>query len=310
MTQTQNNWNGKKEDKGMKMKHILGTVTIVVIIGGTIYAIKKSKDLQKTEEISLGEARDIVSERAFNEAYAEHFEVTTDVVEILDEEEMYILKEGVREAASFKSSTESFYEDEEFEDDEYEERPIIETITLAGEDNELRYEPNSKEARSQFIKMELSEWRLLEDTYQTMTNLFEFPFQPRNDGDYDLKTAIIDYKARFFGFGSIWTKEVTYADVILHYARAAHFNCDESVKYWVEYFLEFNELDFTRPSRHIDEMLEALNHHTYFNEERATFGLFGLTRESMDQAIRIANRNIDRSVTYEIEFNEFLKSCL
>src|SRR5437763_9741361 len=170
----------------MKMKHILGTVTIVVIIGGTIYAIKKSKDLQKIEEISLGEARDIVSERAFDEAYAEHFEVTTDVVEILDEEEMYILKEGVREAASFKSSTESVYEDEEFEDDEYEERPIIETITLAGEDNELRYEPNSKEARSQFIKMELSEWRLLEDTYQTMTNLFEFPFQPRNDGDYDL----------------------------------------------------------------------------------------------------------------------------
>src|SRR5205085_4452626 len=136
---------------------------------------------------------------------------------------------------------------------------------------------------------------------QTLTNLFNFPFKPQNDGDHDLYTKVIDYRVQFFGFGSRWSKEVTIADVILYFARNAEFNVGESVRYWAEYFLEFNDLDFTQPSYIIDERLNELNSHTYFNEERATFGLFGLSRVAMDSAINIANRNIDRSVTYEIE---------
>jgi hypothetical protein len=178
------------------------------------------------------------------------------------------------------------------------------------EDIELRYDPNSRDARNQFIRMELAEWRPLEDNYQTLLRLFDFPFKPQNDGDELMATQVIDYRVRFFGFGSRWCKEVTVADIIMHYSRKAEFNCGENVRYWADYFLEFNELDFTKANHEIDEVLLRLNSHTYFNEERATFGLFGLTRECMDQAIRIANGNVDRSVTYEIEFNEFLKSCV
>jgi hypothetical protein len=158
--------------------------------------------------------------------------------------------------------------------------------------------------------MELAEWVPLEDTYQTLKTLFEFPFKPVNDGDELLRTQVIDYRAQFFGHASVWTKDITIADIILHYAREAEFQVGENVKYWAEYFLEFNPIHVDTPSRAIDDWIAHINNHVYFNEERATFGLFGLTRECMDQAIRIANRNIDSSVTYEIEFQEFLKSCI
>lgn len=314
----------------MKLKQVLGTVTIIAIAGGTIYAIKKSKDAKKIEEqeITLEEAREIVKEREFNQAYAEqfddvergegiHFFVDIDeVTEVqpLDEEEMYILKEGVRESASFSSS----FDEEEEEDyiDENIEGPGIDESDdnnigqFTEEDRKLRYEPSTMDALKQFKRMELAELAHDTDVYQTMLRLFDFPFQPTNDGDDMLRTQIIDYRVQFFGFGSRWVKQVTFADVILHYARSAHFNCDESIGYWVDYFLGFNDLWYQYSSSAIDASINTLNAHQYYNDERQTFGLFGLTRNAMNQAIQIANRNIDRSVTYEIEFNEFLKSCL
>ena len=341
----------------MKAKHILGTVTIVAIIGGTIYAIKKSKDSKKSEEqeISLAEAREIVrvkeahdkqSERLrtnysekmvpgdlgdvrgmdFDGDYPTYFPEDTkfaprfdgDVltsVSIVQSDLAEYSKEDARVTrelfADLEDDNEEEIEDTLIIEETYPEedgRPWIETMTE--EDKVLRYEPSSLDALHQFKRMELAEWAAVEDTHQTLARLFEFPFQPKNDGDDMLRTQIIDYRVQFFGFGSRWAQQVSFADVILHYARCAEFNVGESVKYWVEYFLEFNDLYHSYSSYTLDEALNSLNSHTYFNEERQTFGLFGLTRGSMDQAIQIANRNIDRSVTYEIEFNEFLKSCL
>lgn len=307
----------------MKASHVLGTITIVAIIGGTIYAIKKSKDAAKAEgeEISLEEASKIVAydqkvktaskklyeENKFNSKYEEIFKaggtpkVTVGPIKI----------DGVTTYLEVKPyESEEFEDEDETEEPEYVQADFIENTHQHEGDEELRYEPNSREALSQFIKMELAEWAPLDDTHQTLRNLFEFPFKPVNDGDHLLRTQIIDYRAQFFGHASKWTKDVTIADIILHYARQAEFQVGENVKYWTEYFLQFNEVDVDTASQHIDDWINHINNHVYFNEERATFGLFGLTRESMDMAIRIANRNIDGSVTYEIEFQEFLKSCL
>jgi hypothetical protein len=312
----------------MKMKHILGTVTIVVIIGGTIYAIKKNKDLQKTEdgEISLKEAKEIVAEReAFDNAHSKDEIIFTagpitvnnvptsfelHEIEELDDEEMQILKEGVRETASFEANND--IDEEDFDDDDIEGPTINDNVIgiFTEEDRTLRYEPSSLDALKQFKRMELADLGYNSETYQTMLRLFDFPFKPINDGDNVLYTQIIDYRVQFFGFGSNWSQHITFADVILHYARAAQFNCDETVEYWVDYFLEFNDLYYQYSSSTIDVAINTLNAHQYFNEERQTFGLFGLTRESMDQAIKLANRNFDSSVTYEIEFNEFLKSII
>lgn len=320
----------------MNTKHILGTVTIIAIVGGTIYAIKKSKDLQKAEgeEISLEEARYIVAKERTGvtvgpiniDGTPTSFEVT-DMEEVIDEcrevadyNRSFMGNKPAEENPGYgriiKGLGYDTHSDDIEEDEEEEMLPDPEImeynkIDRAGdeEENVLRHEPNSVEALNQFRRMELAEWTVNEDNYQTMSMLFDFPFEPKNNGDEMLLTQIIDYRAQFFGLGSRWVKQISYADVILHFARKAVFNCDETIGYWVNYFLEFNNLFHAYSSQAIDEEIESLNSHTYFNEERATFGLFGLTRESMDQAIRIADRNYG-SVTYEIEFNEFLKSCL
>jgi hypothetical protein len=316
----------------MKLRHILGTVTIVAIAGGTIYAIKKSKDLKKAEgeEITLAEAKEIVAEReaaeGFEKSYKEHF---GDDIKFAPRFEDEVMTSVSAYAQADVKATHAIYADlEDDEDiDETIEGPSIEDDfkpqfqpvaeetdddigIFTEEDRTLRYEPSSVDALKQFKRMELADLVHNDDTYQTLLRLFDFPFLPQNDGDEMLRTQLIDYRVQFFGFGSKWAQRITFADVILHYARAAEFNQGESVGYWVDYFLEFNDLWHQYSSQALDLAIDTLNKHKYFNEERATFGLFGLTRESMDQAIKIANRNIDRSVTYEIEFNEFLKSCL
>ncbi len=343
---------------GSKWRYILGTTTIILIVGGTIYAIKKSKDLEKSEEeaMSLEEARALVKERENEVEVTAKF--TQDIEDVVDDSEETVKITSVIETEKINKNNSIFIKpslsevaqeaeknrmeqigtvdetlvDEDILHDAYPELtedaddiPIdieitpVEPITdfyyyeegiNPKEDKTLRYDPNSADAKHQFIRMELADWEPNHDVYRILLQLFEFTFIPKNNGDEILRTQIIDYKVQFFGFNSKWNKEISFADVILHYARAAEFNCGESVSYWVEYFLEFNEIEWDSTSQHIDDILDRLNNHSYFNEERQTFGLFGLTRESMDQAIRIANMSVDGAVTYEIEFNEFLKSCI
>lgn len=291
----------------MSWKHFMGTVTIVLIVGGTIYAIKKSLEQSENEEgaMTVEDAQALVYGRMVKEELGvrDQRRVDNNGEELADEEEEY--------------------EDEEiFDDNAYEyddemgtvddhitfEMPI--TKPLIEEDKTLRHEPNSIDARNQYIRMELAEWSPADDVWQTLHKLFDFQFNPKNDGDHDLRNHIIDYRMSFFGSKSRWITDVTIADVILHYARLANYNYNESVRYWAEYILEFNELHYNMHSRDLNEVIESLNNHVYFNEDKETFGLFGLTKEQFNQAIAIASRNIDISVTYEIEFNEFLKGCI
>jgi hypothetical protein len=306
----------------MNRKQFFGTVTIIAIVGGTIYAIKKSKDVKKSEEqeITLEEAKEIVKEREFNEAYAKQFEENIHFTADIDEVEYFgedfdEAVDDAREMADHNRSFMPYDEDGDFDDSDVEGPSIEETDdndigVFTEEDRKLRYEPSSMDALKQYKRMELAELMHNSEVYQTMLRLYDFPFQPTNDGDELLRTQIIDYRVQFFGFGSRWVQQVTFADIIMHYARLAQFNCDETIGYWVDYFLNFNDLWYQYSSSSIDATINTLNVHQYFNDERQTFGLFGLTRNYMDQAIKLANRNIDSSVTYEIEFQEFLKSCL
>lgn len=298
-----------------KWNYILGGVTIGLIIGGTIYAIKKAKDADREEEeaITLDEARRIVEEGRDLE----------DVEELQGSKRTIAVK--TEDLETFLENNEDMYYEDDLDEEEdefivptYSVEPLYdflyfeEGIDNPGEDTELRFDKNSIDAKHQFIRMELADFNgdFSCDAYRITLQLFEFPFQPTNSGDELLRTQIIDYKVQFFGFDSKWVNEVSYADVILYYARRAEYDVGETVDYWINYFLEFNDFQWDGTSSEYDILLRRLNSHTYFNEDRQTFGLFGLSREGMDSAINIAHMNIDRSVTYEIEFQEFLKSCI
>ncbi len=318
----------EETDMNSKTSYILGTVTIVGIVGFTIYAIKKSKDAKKAEEeeITLDEARAIVKGRAID---ADAEEVDEDEDDDDEEEESFDVGERIHDfddedeeeeeeikprkiVAKTKAEHIKALDDEYEEEEEEEDFPIEMTYnqTVKKGDEELRYEPNSIEAIRQFIGMELSEFNRNGDIFQTMERLYDIPFIPQNEGDEMLLSQLIDYRVQFFGFNSKWTKSISMADVITHYARHTNFNYGESPGYWIGYFLEFNELDVTIPTHKIDQTIKELNSHTYYNEERASFGLFGISREAMDHALKVAGRGVTNEVSYEIEFNEFLKSCL
>lgn len=338
-----------------KWRYILGTVTIVTIIGGTIYAVKKSKDLEKAEEnaISVDEALEMVRKRkeenaeelgaeelanlvlkqteAVEKISVELEEVT---VEIVAENEELITKQTTAAAIegayplednnpmNVRRAGDVIDEEDQYPHlNEDTEGPTLTVTPLsdfmyyeegidAKEDKTLRFNPNSVEAKHQFIRMELAEWQPNQDVYRILLQLFEIPFIPTNDGDDLLRTQVIDYKVQFFGWGSKWNKEVSYADIVLHYARVAEFNCGDTVAYWTEHFLYAAGFEWDFTSQEMDTLILRLNQHSHFNERTETFGLFGINRQYMDEAIKIANRNLDRSVTYEIEFNEFLKACM
>lgn len=316
----------------VRWDYIFGTVTITAIIGGTIYVVYKAKQADKLEEeaMTVEEAKELVKKHKKETQFDEGEETVIFESPIEEVPNSPIPRTPVETDGGFEmdEGMEHLFGDEidEHNDDpQYDkhERPT-ENYTVeplndfmyfedgvdAKEDKTLRFDKNSIDAKHQFIRMELAEWEPTDDSYRILLQLMEVPFIPTNDGDEMLRTQIIDYKVQFFGFGSKWNREVSFGDVMMHYARLAEFNCGESVVYWIEYFLQFNDFYWDTTSQRMDMLVMRLNSHTYFNEERQTFGLFGLTRESMDSAIAQANRNLDRSVSYEIEFQEFLKSCL
>lgn len=307
----------------------MGTATIVIIIGGTAYAIKKSKDQvkQQDETISAEQARKEYEE-ATKEHPSEKFEKDMeDINEAAEEKvvgdhidyEMDIdeIKEDIHDEINFNRSFDPPEEQAAALEDDlpsytYDEAacnvPFIEIMTE--EDMVLRHDPNSAEARNQYIRMELAEWRYDEETYICLLDLFQFPFIPQNDGDEDTRNQLLDHRAQFFGHNSKWSNEVSYADLILHYGRKLTFELDEDVRFWVDELVAYTEFCGGMPSRFADDCIKELNAHTYHNEELDTYGLFGLSSEEMDGAITQARSHVDKEVTYEIEYNEFLKSCL
>ena len=65
-------------------------------------------------------------------------------------------------------------------------------------------------------------------------------------------------------------------------------------------------IDTTMSSEAVDEMLVDLTNHTFYNNFDE-FGLFGLNDDQLDNAYLIADDQVDPSLTFDIQFNEYLK---
>lgn len=173
--------------------------------------------------------------------------------------------------------------------------------------DDLKYEANSIEAREQFINMELATLGRDNDTRDVIAMLYDHPFVPTTDEDQNLKTRLIDHRTKFFGLVSRWTKEVSYGDLVMYYAKAAEYNCGNEVRYWAEYFLTCADMNnITLTSDEFDERIELLNKHTFFNEDLQSHGLFGLNSAQMTEACIIARKRVDEKVTYDIQFHQFV----
>lgn len=297
----------------MKTKTVMGFVTFSAIVGGSAYLIyryKKNKE-EGVEEgpITLDEARAMTALRE----QAKNSSVQVGEMLGMNREEIEEIIDDSHDTAGYNESfnTDKITKENEkstyFDDVDF-NIPLADTITE--EEKKLRYDPNSTQALHQFMKMELAESLPMDPSYQAMVRLFDFPFEPKNDGDNILFTQLIDYRAQFFGMGSKWTQAITMADVILHYARLTDYNVGAGVWHWVEHMVISGDFIDIQDSIQIGDVIERLNNHTHFNEEMQTFGLFALDRYQMDEASKVARQNLDPSLTYEIEFNVFLQGCI
>lgn len=286
----------------MDTKKIMGIVTISLIVGGSIYAITKYKKGQTSEApLTVDEARGLVE---LSRLKAQ--ESTAAVAEALgmSSEEINELQDEARDEAgwnaSFAQPEYDFYDGLEYN------RPLSEYIKE--EDKVLRFQPNTLQARDHFIKMELAELMPSTPEYQIMKRLFDFHFEPLCDGDDVLYSQLADHRAEFFGPDSKWNDNVSMADIITHYARLADFDLNGGVGMWINTFVHNTHFYELAASVNFDKIIEQLNQHVYTHPETGLRGIFGLTEETFLFAIDMADNTIDGEVTYEIEYNMFLKT--
>ncbi len=286
----------------MNTKKIMGIVTISLIVGGTVYAIYKYKK-GETEEtpLTLEDAR-----RIMEQTEREALESTATVAKAMGmtDEEINELQDEARDEASWNSSFAQ--PDYDFYDGLEYNRPLSEYIKE--EDKALRFDPNTLQARDHFIKMELAELMPSTPEYQIMKRLFDFHFEPLCDGDDVLYSQLADHRAEFFGPNSKWNDNVSMADIFTHYARLADYELNGGVGMWLNAFVNNTSFYELASSLDFDKIIEQLNQHVYINPETGLRGIFGLTEETFIFAINMADGTIDGEVTYEIEYNMFLKT--
>lgn len=259
-----------------KTRYVLGAVTISAVLGFTAYAIYEYKKLSKQmeEAITIDQAKREVEEVANKEIEERYENGETD---------------GLRE------------EMVEIGLEEYEN-----PTPIRKEDEELRHDPNSREARDQFIRMKVAEWAPGDGAHDILMYLFTFPFTPTSEEDKLLRKVLMYNREEFFGSDSTWNSRITWGDVILHYAENLEFNLGHTVVYWAEFILDNMGINTMMSSETVDQLLEDLTNHTFWNDFDQ-FGLFGLDDDQLDNSYLIADDQVDPSLTFDIQFNEYLK---
>lgn len=261
-----------------KKRYFMGLFTISVVIGFSATAIYQYRKLNKQMEESTPaeEARKEVQEiedKEINELY------NSGETEGIREE---MLEVGI----------------EEYENPS----PVTE------EEKKMKYDPNSREAFDQYMRMMVAEsnsWNVVRDQ---LLYLFTFPFTPTNQGDKLLRNSLIYNREEFFGPDSKWNERISWADVILHYSDQLVYNLDGPKTYWTEFILNNIGINTTMSSETIDQILESIANHQYYNPSTDRFGIFGLTDDELDAAYLIADDQVEPALTFEILFNEFLKN--
>lgn len=288
----------------MNKNKIMGAITISLIVGGAIYCIKKYRDsLDEEGPITVDDARALWEKRK-----AELATSTQEVGEALGVEQSEIeeLVEEARDEASWNTGVEEPNDEYDYYDDVDWNTPLADYITE--EDRTLRFEADSIQARDQFIKMELAGLLPGQQEYQIMKRLFEFQFEPLNDGDEILYSQLADYRSEFFGEHSRWNDNITIGDIITYFARRIDYNVGGGDTSWIIHILEHIGVSELDSSEKIGSVISDLNKHVYENNHKDTYGLFGLHFDDVYAAEEMAGKTVDGQLTYDIEFNTFLNT--
>lgn len=279
---------------------LVGAVTASTIVFYSYKAYKMYKHI-KAEEITAEEVMKVIEERKLKQQAEEtakaleEREARKDIsVEDYDEEEDEDIPPIVQSVYDEYWGEE---DDVTYEEDEEEELDI------------LRYEPNSMQAKDQYVMLLLSDFDRYSRDYTLLNRLLQVPFSGDPQVNEILLENIWEIKANFYGPDSVWLDVTSWGDVIIYFADRAMFDLGNTRDYWFGTYMDI--LGFATEDsvsdQEFDEIVDSLcNNHFY----GANFGVFGLSREQVLEAGRIDAIEHISQLSIERQYQEYVKQEL
>lgn len=276
---------------------LVGAVTASTIVFYSYKAYKMYKHI-KAEEITAEEVMKVIEERKLKQQAEEtakaleEREARKDIsVEDYEDEDIPPIVQSVYDEYWGEE------DDVTYEEDEEEELDI------------LRYEPNSMQAKDQYVMLLLSDFDRYSRDYTLLNRLLQVPFSGDPQVNEILLENIWEIKANFYGPDSVWLDVTSWGDVIIYFADRAMFDLGNTRDYWFGTYMDI--LGFATEDsvsdQEFDEIVDSLcNNHFY----GANFGVFGLSREQVLEAGRIDAIEHISQLSIERQYQEYVKQEL
>lgn len=281
---------------------LVGAITASTIVFYSYKAYKMYKHI-KAEEITAEEVMKVIEERKLQKQAEEtakaleEREARKDIFEedydVEDEDEtlplvQYEYEEYLRENGEVE---------ETYEEDEEEELDI------------LRYEPNSQEAKDQYLMLLLSDFDRYSRDYKLLNRLLRVPFSGDPKVNGFMLDNIVEAKEYFYGPDSKWLNETSWGDVIIYFADRAGFDLGNSRDYWFGTFMDTLgfSIDNSVSDQEFDEIVDSIRSNYFYG---ANFGIFGLSREQVLEAGRFDSIQNINQLSVERQYQEYVKQEL
>lgn len=274
---------------------LVGAATASTIVFYSYKAYKMYKHI-KAEEITAEEVMKVIEERKLKQQAEE-------TAKALEEREArkdisvedYDIEEDALPIVEYEYEYE--YEEDNYEEDEEEEMDI------------LRYEPNSMEAKDQYVMLLLSDFDRYSRDYTLLNRLLQVPFSGDPQVNEIMLENIWEAKVHFYGPDSVWLNVTSWGDVIIYFADRAMFDLGNTRDYWFGTFMDtigFSTSDSVS-DQEFDEIMDSLCNNYFYG---ANYGLFGLSREQVLEAGKIDAIEHISQLSIERQYQEYVKQEL
>ena len=275
---------------------LVGAVTVPTIAFFSYKAYKMYKHI-KAEEITAEEVMKVIEERKLKKQAEE-------TAKALEEREArkdisvedYDIEEDALPIVEYEYEYE-YEEEDNYEEDEEEELDI------------LKYEPNSLEAKDQYVMLLLSDFDRYSRDYTLLNRLLQVPFS----GDPKVNEIMLDNiweaKVHFYGPDSVWLDVTSWGDVAIYFADRAEFDLGYTRDYWFGTFMDtigFSTSDSVS-DQEFDEIMDSLCNNYFYG---ANYGLFGLSRDQVLEAGKIDAIDHISQLSIERQYQEYVKQEL
>ena len=273
---------------------LVGAVTVPTIAFFSYKAYKMYKHI-KAEEITAEEVMKVIEERKLKKQAEE-------TAKALEEREArkdisvedYDIEEDALPIVEYEYEYE---EEDNYEEDEEEELDI------------LKYEPNSMEAKDQYVMLLLSDFDRYSRDYTLLNRLLQVPFSGDPKVNEIMLENIWEAKAHFYGPDSVWLDVASWGDVAIYFADRAEFDLGYTRDYWFGTFMDtigFSTSDSVS-DQEFDEIMDSLCNNYFYG---ANYGLFGLSRDQVLEAGKIDAIEHISQLSIERQYQEYVKQEL